>query len=84
MIEGFNIGDRARMAHTNTHASYLTEHGNGHVPQRKPPRKPSRLIAKAVCRLGGAMVRVGRRLECYEASLLSEAERMWPLEAQIK
>ncbi len=77
MIEELSIVARAKMQQTNGHSE-------GHRPSRRPRRNPRQVIARAACRLGGAMVRVGRRLECYEVNLLGDARLLKPAKAQIK
>lgn len=50
---------------------------NGHrrVSLRRGRRnRLSALVRRASCRLGGWMVTVGRRLECYELPLLGESD----------
>ncbi len=77
MIEELSIIARAKMQQTNGYSG-------GPRPSRRPHRNPRQAIARAACRLGGAMVRVGRRLECYEVNLLGDARLLTPSEAQIK
>ena len=77
MIDELSIAARARMHVTNGHSG-------GHRPNRKPRQKPRQLIARAVCRLGVAMVALGHRLECYEVNLLGDPEILRPAKAQVK
>jgi len=77
MIEELSIVARARMQQTNGDSG-------GHRPTRRPRPNPRQVIARVACRLGGAMVRVGRRLECYEVNLLGDARLLKPAKAQIK
>jgi hypothetical protein len=77
MIEELSIVARARMRQTNGHSG-------GPGPSRRPRRSPRQAIARAACRLGGAMVRVGRQLECYEVNLLGDTTILKPAKAQIK
>jgi hypothetical protein len=77
MIEELSIVARARMQQTNGHSG-------GPRPSRRPRRSVRQAIVRAACRLGGAMVRVGRRLECYEVNLLGDARLLKPAKAQIK
>lgn len=77
MIDELSIVARARMQQTNGYSG-------SPLPSRRPRRNPRQAIARAACRLGGAMVRVGRRLECYDVNLLGDARLLQPSKAQIK
>ena len=77
MIEELSIVARARMQQTNGYSGSPR-------PSRRLRLNPRQAIARAACRLGGAMVRVGRRLECYDVNLLGDAKLLQPAKAQIK
>lgn len=77
MIEELSIAGRARMQQNNRNSGSI-------LPHRKPRRNLRQMIARATCRLGGAMVALGHRLECYEASLLGDTEILRLAKAQIK
>lgn len=46
--------------------------GRGPLPWRNPRRRRriAALVRRVTCRLGGWMVAVGRRLECYELGMV--------------
>ncbi len=77
MIEELSIVARARMQLTNGYSGSPR-------PSRRPRRNLRQVTAKAACRLGGAMVWVGRRLECYEVNMLRDTKLLQPAKAQIK
>ncbi len=81
MIEELSIIARAKMQ-INTHAAGGYAGGPG--PSRRPLRWLSQAITRVICRLGGQMVSFGRRLECYEVSLIGDPEILRPAKAQIK
>jgi hypothetical protein len=74
MIEELSIVARARMQLIN---------GAGPRPSRKPRRSLRQVIARVASRLGGQMVSIGRRLECYEVNLLSDTDGLRSAKAQI-
>jgi hypothetical protein len=77
MIDELSMAAQARMQLTNGYSG-------DPLPSRRPRRKLRQVIARAACRLGGAMVTVGRRLECYEVNLLGDPEILRHAKAQIK
>lgn len=81
MIEELSIIARAKMQ-INAHAAGGYAGGPG--PSRRPRRWLRQAIARVTCRLGGQMVAIGRRLECYEVSLIGDPEILRPAKAQIK
>ncbi len=76
MIEELSIIARAKMQ--------INGHAVGPGPSRRPRRWLRRAIARVTCRLGGQMIAIGRRLECYEVSLIGDPEILRPAKAQIK
>lgn len=86
MIEELSIIARAKMQ-INAHAAgghAAGGHAGGPGPSRRPRRRLRQAIARVICRLGGQMVSFGRRLECYEVSLIGDPEILRPAKAQIK
>jgi hypothetical protein len=81
MIHELSIIARAKMQ-INDHAAGGYAGGPG--PSRRPRRRLRQAIARVICRLGGQMVSIGRRLECYEVSLIGDPEILRPAKAQIK
>ncbi len=81
MIEELSIIARAKMQ-INSYAAGA--HAGSPGLSRRPHRRVRQAIAKVTCRLGGQMVSIGRRLECYEVNLLGDREILRPAKAQIK
>lgn len=46
----------------------------GRLPRRRAARRLSRIVGRAMCRLGSVMVSFGRRLECYELRLMGKSD----------
>ena len=76
MTNELSIAARARMQQLNGHAG-------GPSPVRKRKNGLRTVIAKVACRVGGVMVTVGRRLECYEVGLLGETDGLRSAKAQV-
>lgn len=77
MIEELSIAARAKMQQSNGNSG-------GNLTPRRSRRSLRQFVARAACKLGGRMVSIGRRLECYEVNLLGETDGLRPAKAQIE